>query len=206
MPGALSLPFRSSKDVTETAGRYAVLFNAAPKIPAEKQQLQSDLIKRSLARFLRPESLAPLVPSLTSDCLALMVRLSSPASRLPHPTHPPTGLLNPFHDIYRLVYRLTMRTLGCREVAEDETLLETTLAAFEGIDGAGVGSKLLFPWAPTVGEAKRVYAGARMYKVFKGVVEGREREGRREEDPLQVLIDQGLSLVEMVTVRAPINP
>lgn len=47
---------------------------------------------------------------------------------------------------------------------------------------------------------RRVYAGARMYMIFKGIAEKRKEEGRREEDPLQVLIDQGLGPVDIVSV------
>ena len=177
-----------------------MLFTAAPKFATERQQHVNELIKRSLAHFLRREALASLVPLLVSDCRGVVSRLASPASLLPYPVSPPTGILNPFDVIYRLIYGLTMRAFGCREIAEDDIRLRKTLSAFEGIEDAEVGSRLLFPWVPTVGKVKRVYAGARIYTVFKEIVEGRTREGRREEDPLQVLIDQGLSLAETMTV------
>jgi sterol 14-demethylase len=53
--------------------------------------------------------------------------------------------MDPFVDRYRLVYPLTMRTVGCEEVAGDQNLLLKTLGILEGIEGADPRTKLLFP-------------------------------------------------------------
>lgn len=37
--------------------------------------------------------------------------------------------------------------------------------------------------------------------MISNVVKARKREGRREDDPMQVLIDKGMSLVDITRVR-----
>jgi len=113
-------------------------------------------------------------------------------------------MVNPFDDLYRLVYQLTMRTVGCAEIAGDEKLLAETLGIFESIDGASAGSKLLVPsWMTTPSHLRRLWAGMRMYFLFKGIIDTRAKEGTRREDALQVLIDSGFDVADIISVTLP---
>lgn len=56
-----------------------------------------------------------------------------------------TGITDPFESIYRVVYQLTMRMVGCDDIAEDPELLEKTLQLYETVENSAtptVGSPL----------------------------------------------------------------
>lgn len=103
----------------------------------------------------------------------------------------PTGITDPFDSIYDIVFQLTMRTIGCKDVAEDPVLLKKTLRLFEVVEQSATASAVIFPWAPSPAVIKRVYAGSRLYMILKKIVDERRETGKREDDPLQYLIDLG---------------
>ncbi|SPN98786.1 uncharacterized protein DNG_01827 [Cephalotrichum gorgonifer] len=181
--------FFESRDLDFNAG-YSTLFNAAPKVSNDERERFGEIIKKALVKFMRTETLVSLTPSLVSDCRAAVDHFASL----------PTRTMNPFDDFYRLVYKLTMRTVGCKEIASDPELLGKTLRIFEGIDGANAATKLLFPWLPTPSHLRRMYAGTKMFLIFKRIIDERKRKGVREDDALQFLIDQEWSLTEIVSV------
>jgi hypothetical protein len=41
------------------------------------------------------------------------------------------------------------------------------------------------------------------YNTMRDTIDERKREGRNDEDPMQFLIDQGLSTIEIAQVRVP---
>lgn len=103
-----------------------------------------------------------------------------------------SGNTDPFDSIYGLVYRLTTRTVGCREIAESKELLDKSLQYFEDVHEGLSPSGMIFPaWVPTPANIKKAASGARLYFMVKGIVAAREKEGRREDDPLQMLLDKG---------------
>ena len=113
----------------------------------------------------------------------------------------PSGITEPFDSIYRMVFKLTMRTVACNEIANDSALLAKTLKLYEAVENTATPISIMFPWVPTPAKFKRMYSGGQLYMIFKRVVEDRKKEGRREDDALQYLIDQGDSITDMITVR-----
>ncbi|KAM7194677.1 Cytochrome P450 [Naviculisporaceae sp. PSN 640] len=53
------------------------------------------------------------------------------------------------------------------------------------------GMQIMFTGLPTVPKMKKWIAGMRLYRILNKVIEERKRTGRREGDPMQVLMDQG---------------
>lgn len=84
-----------------------------------------------------------------------------------------------------------MRTIGCNDMAEDPVLLKKTLRLFETVEQSATASAVIFPWAPSPAVVKRIYAGSRLYMILKRIVDERKETGKREDDPLQYLIDLG---------------
>lgn len=116
------------------------------------------------------------------------------------------GMTDPFDSIYKIVYLLTQRAVGATEIANDRKLLDTTLGLFESIEQSAKPYQVMFPWLPSPALINRFYAGTRMYMIFKNLVDTRMKTGRREEDALQYLIDQGDSIEKMIAVRATTTP
>jgi sterol 14-demethylase len=109
-------------------------------------------------------------------------------------------VMNPFDDIYRLVYRLTMRTLGSFEIAENPKLLDQTLSIFEQFEKFSGPSNVIFPWLPTIDYFAKLYLSFRLFWTFRNIVKQRERTGKRPADAVQFLLDAGSSMQEIVTV------
>lgn len=58
------------------------------------------------------------------------------------------GVTNPFDSIYFLVFQLTVRMVGCREIADDPVGLKKFLALFEDVEKSSTMFTILFPWIP----------------------------------------------------------
>lgn len=95
-----------------------------------------------------------------------------------------------------------MRTVGCNEVAENPELLEKALRYNETIEQGGTMAAILFPWLPSPALIRRMIAGAKMYRMFDKIVGDRKKSGRKEDDSLQFMIDQGDSIKDIISVRA----
>jgi hypothetical protein len=54
-------------------------------------------------------------------------------------------VMDPFNDIYQLVYCLTMRMLGSFEIAEDPKFLDYTMSVFEQFEKYSAPSNIIFP-------------------------------------------------------------
>jgi sterol 14-demethylase len=93
-----------------------------------------------------------------------------------------------------------MRIVGCDEIADDPALLATTLSLFEAVESSATATAVLFPWFPSPAIIKRTIAGTRLYLIFKSVIDKRVASGRRGDDPLQYLLDQGDGVPAIIEV------
>lgn len=117
----------------------------------------------------------------------------------------PKGITDPFQSIYLLVYQLTMRIVGCDEIADDPALLATTLSLFETVESSATATAVLFPWFPSPAIIKRTIAGTRLYLIFKSVIDKRVASGKRGDDPLQYLLDQGDQVPAIIEVFSSLS-
>lgn len=79
--------------------------------------------------------------------------------------------------MYRLIYKLTHRTGGVHEIAEDETLLQSTLKQFSSIEHFSPLQIMFQDW-PLPSMLSKVWAGFNLHRVIVGVMNGRRRAGR----------------------------
>jgi hypothetical protein len=121
-------------------------------------------------------------------------------SRLKGIASSPSGITEPFDSVYKIVFQLTMRTVGCNEIANDPRLLAKTLSCVETIAQSATPAGVIFPWLPTPAKLKRTYAGGSLYMIVQGVVNERKRTRKREEDALQFMIDQGDDVTQIIRV------
>ncbi|KAH6982363.1 cytochrome P450 6A1 [Ilyonectria sp. MPI-CAGE-AT-0026] len=182
--------FFENKELDMPEG-YATLFTSQPKIEMDKTDDEgfSAWFKRSLTGLLRKENLVKQLHLLTGDMRSSCERLAAV----------PTKVMDPFEDIYRIIYRLTMRTVGANDIAEDQELLARTLHLFEKIGNSTSPTKVIFPWMPTLSHMKRMAAGAQLYMILQEIVNKRKKAGVRGDDALQYLIDQGDSVAKILT-------
>lgn len=113
----------------------------------------------------------------------------------------PSGITDPFESIYRIVFQLTMRVVGSDDIADSPELLEKTLQLYETIEHSSTATAIMFPWFPSLAIIKRTIAGGRLYMIMKNIVDGRVESGRRGDDPLQFLMDQGDDARKIIEVK-----
>jgi hypothetical protein len=57
----------------------------------------------------------------------------------------PSGITDPFESIFEIVFQLTMRTVGCNEVADDPELVKATMSYNRIMELAGTPMAVMFP-------------------------------------------------------------
>ncbi|KAH0269333.1 cytochrome P450, partial [Aureobasidium melanogenum] len=184
--------FMDSRHLDATSG-YAALFAGAPTVPKAVDSDQEDIndqhFFKRITAMLKRENFVKSLDALISDT----------RSRLEDLVKDPKGMTDPFESIYGIVYQLTMRTVACNEIADDRALLDTTLDMFEKIEASSSPKLIILPWFPFPGKLRRLWYGGRLYMIFKKIIEDRAKTGRREDDPLQFMIDKGDDVKEILT-------
>lgn len=132
--------------------------------------------------------------------LGLPLLIADTKARLEEVATSPNGVMDPFDNIYKIVYQLTMRTVGCNDIADDPALLLKTLRLYEAIEESATPTGIIFPWLPTVAKLKRTIAGGRLYMIFQRIVSQRRKTGKRDEDALQFMIDHGDDVTKIIAV------
>lgn len=121
-------------------------------------------------------------------------------TRLDRLAEDPVMITNPFDSIYEMVFQLTMRTVGCNDIAEDPELLYRAMQYNRTIELSATPARIMFPWFPTLALFRQLYAGAGFYTIFDKIIRQRKKENRREDDSLQICIDQGDSTRDIISV------
>lgn len=57
----------------------------------------------------------------------------------------------------------------------------------------------MYPALPLPAKLQRTWSGAQLYMIFKRIVDARNAEGRRDDDGLQFLMDQGDNVTDIIT-------
>jgi sterol 14-demethylase len=126
--------------------------------------------------------------------------LSDVQGRLNELAEKSPGITDPFESIYNIVYLLTMRAGGATEIATNRKLLDKTLSLYQTIESTATPYQIIFPWLPSPALFKRFFAGTRLYMLFQNLVNERKKTGKRYDDPLQYLIDQGDPMRNIIAV------
>lgn len=182
-----------------SAEAYAALLAGSPDVKPDNNPLapnrgnDSDFpsfFQKRLTAMLKSNVLRKLMPQLLQDARYNMDRLAAN----------PAGITDPFDSIYRTVFNFTMRTLACNDFADDPAALRKVLKLFETIQGTATPLAIMYPWLPTPSKFRKMLAGSQLYMMFKRVVDERRKTGRKDDDALQFLLDQGDSLTDVLTV------
>lgn len=80
--------------------------------------------------------------------------------------------------------------MGTKDIADDPKELARTMAIYMTMDGSSA-LDVMFPALPTPKKLRKIWAGAQLHQTFSRIVEDRKKTGRREEDVMQALMDQG---------------
>ncbi|KAK0720332.1 cytochrome P450 6A1 [Lasiosphaeris hirsuta] len=179
--------FFESKQLSMSEG-YAVLFTGAPQ-PVTSGKGESAATEsgksfiRTIVALMKADPLAKNLAPMVSDAWDSLQAKAPPKGEW--------AIMDPFDNIYRVVYRLTMRTVGTAEIYRDPKLLEKTLRMFENIADGCSPARIIFPWLPTWVHMRKMVAAGRLYTLLRRFLNDRKKTGRREDDALQFMMDNG---------------
>jgi len=153
--------------------------------------------------MLRKEDFVKNLDRMVSDTQTALNRAAAPLLLVNNRDSTKQVLMNPFEDVYQIVYKLTMRTVGVGEFADDPDMLKRTLGWFETILASSSPARIMFPWLWTPGHVKRLIAGARLYGALSKVVKDRVKMGIKKDDALDYLLRTGAGedMTKMLTVK-----
>jgi hypothetical protein len=181
---------------------FSVLFGpGGSKKKEETQPPPMDFSKyfnSRMVRVLRTDVLQQNLPTLISDTRARLGELAALSAGTTH-----GRVTDPFESIYKTVFQLTMRTVGCNDIAEDLALMSKLLHWYETVEKTTSPTAVMFPGLPTYAMLKRTLAAVKLFTTIKKIGDERLETGKRSADAMQILIDQGDEMGNIVGVRPP---
>lgn len=177
---------------------YGALLGGSPKVDKKKEDISSEETENEFSNYFAKRLMAMLKGPILSQGLPQL--LEDVRARCAEFAAQEVKSTDPFDSIYRVVFQLTMRTVACVEIAGDQDMLKRFLKLFETIESTATPLSIMYPWMPLPSKVRRTYAGAQLYMILKKIIDKRKQEGRREDDALQYLLDQGDDLYKIITV------
>ncbi|KAF7358741.1 Cytochrome P450 [Mycena sanguinolenta] len=107
------------------------------------------------------------------------------------------NIIDPFDTIYRIVFRLTVNTIGASSISANSDVCDALVNIFHELDKSGTPATILFPWFPWWERMRRFYLMKHFHDITTAAVDDRRKSSRDDDDPLQYLLDQRLSSLEI---------
>ncbi|KIM46876.1 hypothetical protein M413DRAFT_440450, partial [Hebeloma cylindrosporum] len=147
--------FFTAKGLDLTEG-FKILSGAIPMVRGVTSDLQTrriHLIHKRLSNVQRNAPLSSLIPQLLEDARKMMENWGS------------FGQLDPFENVYELVFQLTIRSLSCTEISEDPALVARLKKLYDTLDTGTTPATVLLPWLPTSAMIKKLWATKEIYGI-----------------------------------------
>lgn len=174
-----------------------MLLSAAPDLEnADPEDKFAAWFSQKLIKLMKRENFVKVVPHLVNDAVSEYERVAVRCGAS-------SGIFDPFEVMNRMVFQLTMRTVGSKEIAESQDLLSRSLSLVHQIGENSSTVRIIVSWLPTLKYMKRLIAAGRLYMLLNGLAKDRTRTGRREDDALQLLLDEGEPGTKIVEASLP---
>ena len=102
-----------------------------------------------------------------------------------------SGKINPFNDVYYLVFQMTVRMTTCSELAEDWAAIDRLFGLYWKLEKSATPVALLLPWLPSNARRDKMQATADMYNMLSGYVDSRKSAQESGSDAIDLLIARG---------------
>lgn len=169
---------------------YGLMLGSMPdlddlSIETDGGEKDGEFVRRNLA-ILGKDRIKDLPPILLEDMNAHMM------------TWGREGTMDPFREIYRLVFQMTIRFSTCKELAEDKTAVQNLMQCYADIDRGASPIAVMFPWFPSAARKAKEKGTLGLYTLLAHFVEKRRNSPVPSTDPIDVLLGQGLSTDSIV--------
>ncbi|KAJ7709077.1 cytochrome P450 [Mycena olivaceomarginata] len=121
----------------------------------------------------------PVFPSFVNDIYKVMAAWGS------------AGSIDPFTEIYKLVFQMTVRVATCRELADDPGAVSSLSNLYWLLEKGTTPVGVLLPWFPSPARKAREKATAGLFGMLYTYVELRRNAAVPSSDAFDVLISQG---------------
>ncbi|KAG2008396.1 cytochrome P450 [Coprinopsis cinerea AmutBmut pab1-1] len=173
--------FFTAKGLDLTEG-FKILSGAIPMVRGVTSDLQTrriQLIHKRLANAQRNAPLSNLIPILLEDSRRQMESWGT------------SGKFDPFEKVYELLFQLTVRSVSCKEIADNPTLVAQLKRLYDDLDTGTTPATVLLPWLPTPAMIKKLWSTKTIYDIVCKAISERESSGAQHNDTLQMLLDAG---------------
>jgi len=97
------------------------------------------------------------------------------------------GKIDLFHTAYKAVFKMTLRVMCCREVAEEH--FEEFSQCYHTLDSEFSAVGLFAPWFPNITQIKRYFARKTIFNLLDDIVEKRIQTPNYGEDSISKIVD-----------------
>ncbi|KAF8155590.1 cytochrome P450 [Crassisporium funariophilum] len=109
-----------------------------------------------------------------------------------------SGRIDPFKQIYDLVFQMTVRMASCDELARDHKTIEDMQKLYWTLEKSSTPIALLLPWFPSPSKKRKDAATKELFVKLYGIVEMRRAAKVSTTDPIDILLEQGCGTEEIV--------
>ena len=99
--------------------------------------------------------------------------------------------MNPFQDIYDLVFQMTVRMASCDELAADPKSVQKMSDLFCKLEKSATPMSLLFPWFPGTAKRNEKQAVKDLYAMLSHYVDVRRKAEAPNSDAIDIFITIG---------------
>ncbi|KAF8802731.1 cytochrome P450 [Phlegmacium glaucopus] len=140
----------------------------------------AEFIKRLLL-LLQKERVSEVLPLLLEDINRRMMEWGT------------EGKLNPFNEVYDLVFQMTVRMATCRELSDDREAVSRVAKHYWDIEKSATPVSVLLPWFPSSARKAKQNATMALYNMLLSYVNVRRKASTPSMDPIDFFISQGIS-------------
>ncbi|KAG6831123.1 hypothetical protein H0H92_012548 [Tricholoma furcatifolium] len=163
---------------------YKILMGGAPRLNDIDIEQPEDaaLFKKHILTSIASEGrISDVIPSLLDMMQARMEGWGK------------EGRMDPFEEVYDLVFQMTVRMASCAELANDVTAVTALQSEFFKLEKSATPAALLLPWFPSKGRKDKETATTNLYMMIYNYVEARKAANEPSSDAIDLLLSQGLS-------------
>lgn len=163
---------------------YRILMGAAPYLedinvkPEDGEIQDGDFVKRLLL-LMHKDRILDVLPALFEDVNRRMKDWGN------------EGRINPFKEIYDLVFQMTVRMATCQELAENKDDIERLTQHYWDLEKSATPVALLLPWFPSRAKKAQKNSTRALFTLLYKYVDLRRKAPVPSSDPIDTLIAYG---------------
>lgn len=167
---------------------YKILMGAAPRLSDIQidSDSRTDVFNKRIAFLFNKDRLSEVLPTLFDDIQMRMDRCGK------------QGVIDPFKDVYNLVFQMTVRMASCRELASDLHALTELQRHYWILEKSATPTSLLFPWLPSPAKRAKEASTKALFTMLQDYVEERRKAPVPNSDAVDMLLGLGMSHEDIV--------